>query len=134
MELIQANEAIFEELQSFITKNRTIDVRMLANEGYVIRIPGRIIGCFVLEKHDFEDRWLKQLFIEREEAARLPVLLEAILQLAKEQQTKHVHVHSHQPALDILLEALQFSPQQAQDGSGQLSQKDGNWWTYQVLC
>ncbi|WLV24222.1 hypothetical protein QR721_11330 [Aciduricibacillus chroicocephali] len=132
MELIQANEAIFEELQSFVTKNRSIDVRTLANEGYVIRIPGKIIGCFVLEKQSFEDRWLKQLFIEREEAARLPYILEAILLLAREQQTRQVHVHSHQPALDILLEALQFSPQESPASSGQTGEKIGNWWIYQV--
>lgn len=132
MELIKATDAIYEELNAFLMKNEKIDGRTLANHGYVIRNGGQIIGCFVLEMQGEADSWLKQLYIEKEFAGRLPILMETILQLAKQQQAKSVYVHSHQPVLDILLEALQFHPQEEADLSVDQPCRPGNLWTYQV--
>jgi len=132
MELIRANQSVYEDLNAFLLKNETIDARSLANSGYVIQVDREIVGCFVLEMIETNDSWLKQLYITKDHAAKLPVLLEAISNLARQQQSKYIHIHSHQPVVDLLLESLQFYPQQ--DANFQLESPgpQGNWWTQEV--
>ncbi|MED4475656.1 hypothetical protein [Oceanobacillus caeni] len=89
--------------------------------------------CFILDEMDEKDAyWLKQLYITRTEANKLPVLLESILTIAKSLKAKSVYVHSHQPVVDILLEALQFHPQKDASFVDKYPLKKGSWWTYNV--
>lgn len=89
-------------------------------------------GCFVIDSIDEDIYWLKQLYVTKNAAASLPVLLESILALAKEKQAKQLFVHSHQPMVDVLLEALQFSPQKENAFVANQPDNKGNWWTYNV--
>ncbi|WP_373893986.1 hypothetical protein ACUL41_02310 [Virgibacillus natechei] len=132
MNLITAYSAPEEKLDHFLENNRNVNKESLLRSGYVVEIEGQIQGCFSLEKMDEGVYWLKQLYITKAEAAKLPVLLESILNLAKEQDAKKVYVNSHQPVVDVLLEALQFHPQKEEVFVGKSNQKEGNWWTYNV--
>lgn len=132
MKLIPANKAPQRELECFLDKNENVDGDILVDKGYAVDVDGQIEGCFVLEAVDEGIFWLKQLYITKSAANKLPVLLEAILTLAKEKQAQKVYVHSHQPMVDILLEALQFHPQAATEWVDKYPIEKGNWWTYSV--
>lgn len=133
MELIRANKISFDQLEHFLEQNEAVDGKKLIQSGYVVVSDESIIGCFVLESVDaFTSYWLQQLYMVRKEAAKLPVLLESIIQLAREQDVKRVYVHSHQPGVDVLLEALQFTQQTKRGLAFQKKRPTGNWWTYSV--
>ncbi|MBP1969861.1 N-acetylglutamate synthase-like GNAT family acetyltransferase [Virgibacillus natechei] len=132
MNLIQANRVSEEKLDHFLKNNQTVNGDSLLQMGYVVEVQDQIEGCFVLEAMDDYIYWLKQLYITKSEAAKLPVLLETILNLAKEQQAKTVYVHSHQPVVDIILESLQFHPQQEGNFVDKDESREGNWWFYSV--
>ncbi|WP_100009879.1 hypothetical protein [Lentibacillus sediminis] len=132
MNLIPAHRANEEELEQFLGKNSHLNKKPLLLKGYVVEIGEKIEGCFVLEEMESGIYWLKQLHITQTEANKLPVLLEAILQLAKKQQAKTVFVHSHQPVVDLLLEALQFHPQKENLYVDKYRAEEGSWWSYQV--
>ncbi|UJL45995.1 hypothetical protein KFZ58_16755 [Virgibacillus sp. NKC19-16] len=132
MNLISAHRAPAEKLGHFLENNQNVNKEGLIESGYVVEIEEQIQGCFSLERVDEGVYWLKQLYITKAEAAKLPVLLESILNLAKEQHAKKVYVQSHQPVVDMLLEALQFHPQKEKVSVGKPNQKEGNWWTYNV--
>src|SRR5699024_6255680 len=70
-----------------------------------------MIGYFELELMEDYQYWLKQLYIIRNEAGKLPVLLEYILLLAKEKEATVIYAHSEQPVTDLLLESMCFSLQ-----------------------
>lgn len=132
MEIIPANQADVGQLTRFLNKNDGVEKDMLQQKGYVVIIKDQIEGCFVLDSVDEDNYWLKQLYITKNEAASLPVLLESVLALAKQKMAKTVYVHSHQPMVDVLLEALQFYPQKENDFVDNHPIDKGNWWTYQV--
>jgi N-acetylglutamate synthase-like GNAT family acetyltransferase len=132
MRLIRANQVSVEKMEEFLTHNQNVKKDGLMKHGYVVEMDGKIEGCFVLEEMDNEMYWLKQLYITQTQAARLPVLLESILALAKEQHAKTVYVHSHQPVVDIILDALQFHPQKENTFVDKRANQNGNWWSYQV--
>ncbi|SFB26336.1 hypothetical protein SAMN04488072_11234 [Lentibacillus halodurans] len=132
MELIAANHASEEKLEQFLQNNQDVERNLLLEKGYVVELKGTIEGCFVMDLVDNDVYWLKQLYVTKNAAASLPVLLEAILAMAKEKQAKQVFVHSHQPMVDVLLESLQFYPQKENTFVGTSPDKEGNWWTYHV--
>ncbi|TRM10785.1 GNAT family N-acetyltransferase [Lentibacillus cibarius] len=132
MEIIAANHASEEKLQRFLKDNKDVEKNLLLEKGYVVEIDDTIEGCFVLDTVEDDIYWLKQLYVTKNKAGSLPVLLETILALAKEKQAKQVYVHSHQPMVDVLLEALQFYPQKENEITDKLPKNNGNWWTYNV--
>lgn len=132
MNLIPAYHASKEDLASFLEKNPHIQKETFLNSGYAVEINGEIEGCFNLNQMESGVYWLKQLYITKAEAAKLPVLIESILALAKNQQAKVIHVHSHQPMVDILLEALQFHLQKEMLFKDKYPVNNGNWWSYSV--
>ncbi|WP_164667568.1 GNAT family N-acetyltransferase [Virgibacillus doumboii] len=134
MKLIAAKNAPVEKLKNFLESNENVDKNLLLEKGYVVEIKDTIEGCFVMDLVDnHQDKyWLKQLYITPGAAASLPVLLETILALAKEKQAKQVFVHSHQPMVDVLLEALQFHPQKNDLLEDKYPVDKGSWWTYNV--
>ncbi|MFD1172499.1 GNAT family N-acetyltransferase [Oceanobacillus picturae] len=132
MNLIPANQMDMKKVEQFLEKNEGINKASLVRAGYVVEVSGEIVGCFSLETMEEGIYWLKQLYINQTNASKLPVLLEAILTLAKQQQAKSVYVHSHQPVVDILLEALQFHPQKEKMFVDKYKRDEGNWWLYHV--
>ena len=133
MQLIRANEVTYDELQSFLSKNEHVNGKGLIKSGYVAFANDHIIGCFNLESSDAGTSfWLRRMYIIRKEAALLPVILEAIIQLARLQEAKQIYVKSHQPVVDLLLESLQFSPQSKRKESFEIGNNVGNIWTYSV--
>ncbi|MBU5267980.1 hypothetical protein [Virgibacillus proomii] len=132
MNLIQANKASRERLEQFLQTNPNVNKHSLFQYGYVVEMRGNIEGCFTLEEIEEGTYWLKQLYITQSEAAILPVLLEAILTMAKQKHAQRVYVHSHQPVVDILLEALQFHPQKERVSVNNYDKSNGNWWLYHV--
>ncbi len=131
MNIIEASEVTKERLEQFLENNNQIDISSLLNTGYVVEYDDKIIGCFELAPIENGAYWLKQLYIIRNEAVKLPVLLEFILVFAKQKKAKVVYAHSEQPVTDLLLESLSFSLQTSQ--SLQLQQavkRKGHWWSY----
>ncbi|HLR67251.1 GNAT family N-acetyltransferase [Virgibacillus alimentarius] len=132
MNLIRASQASKKHVEHFADTNDGIDKESLYQAGYVAVVDEKIEGCFILDPVEEGFYWLKQLYITRDRANQLPFLLEAILTLAKEQQAKGVYVHSHQPTVDIILEALQFHPQNENALVDKYPVNQGNWWSYRV--
>lgn len=132
MKIIPTSEAIPSEVDAFLEKNEGLNREELEQKGYVVLIRDQIEGCFVLDEVEEGTVWLKQLYITRTEAQKLPVLVESIITIAKAKQAKHLYVHSHQPVIDVLLEALQFHPQKEISFVDNLKNPHGNWWAYQV--
>ncbi|WP_010648379.1 hypothetical protein [Oceanobacillus massiliensis] len=132
MKIIPAKDASYVQLEAFFEKNVNVNKKQVYEKGYVVEIKQKIEGCFVLEQVEENIYWLKQLYITQTEAGRLPFLLESILTLAKQQNAKSVYVHSHQPVVDILLEALQFHPQKEHMFEDKYPTNKGSWWAYNV--
>ncbi|MGM8211423.1 hypothetical protein ACLIBH_01385 [Virgibacillus sp. W0430] len=132
MNIMPATRASEHTLAHFLERNIEIKKETLLYCGYVVEIDGKIEGCFSIEQMEEGVYWLKQLYITKNHAARLPYLLEGILTLVKKKQAKVIYVHSHQPVIDILLEALQFHPQKGNVFAGEYPKTQGNWWSYNV--
>ncbi|HLR09233.1 MAG TPA: hypothetical protein VK136_08265 [Bacillota bacterium] len=132
MKIIPAAHAPKMQLRSFLDTNNMIDEARLLAAGYVVEMKGRLEGCFVLEAIDSDVYWLKQMYMTKNAALSLPGLLEAVLALAKQKQAQTVYVYSHQLFVDIILEALQFHPQEKGIVVDNDANKPGNWWAYNV--
>ncbi|HLS06872.1 MAG TPA: hypothetical protein VK079_02885 [Bacillota bacterium] len=133
MKLIQTEEVAEAKRELFFTQNNHLNKEQLLTDGYLVEDQEQIIGCFMIEPLQKDIYWLKQLYISQAEARSLPVLLEAILTLAKQKQAKKVYVFSHQPMVDIILDALQFHETKATNAMMNDEQyRHGKWWTYQV--
>ena len=133
MKLIEASRVSKEELEQFLQNNNQIDINTLLKSGYVVKCEGKIIGCFELKLVDDGAFWLKQLYIIRNEAVKLPVLLEFILVFAKQKRAKVVFAHSEQPVTDLLLESLSFSLHEDENFELQKHKNcKGHWWAYEV--
>lgn len=132
MKLMKARQSPPNLLNDFLQNNDHINKEHLVDTGYVAMKNNEIVGCFILQRVEDGLFWLKQLYITKSAATILPVLLESILVLAKQNYAKEVYVHSHQPMVDILLEALQFHPKQENAFINQLPSSKGTWWAYEV--
>ncbi|ASK62072.1 hypothetical protein CFK37_07805 [Virgibacillus phasianinus] len=132
MELILAKDVSYARLEQFIKNNPDVDKSLLMEKGYVVQMNEQIEGCFVLDAMEDGVHWLKKLHVTRQAAEGLPVIIESILAIAKENQATCVYVHSQQPLVDILLESLQFRPQQEECPVNIPVKSSGNWWAYEV--
>ncbi|MFC4024955.1 hypothetical protein ACFOUV_14270 [Oceanobacillus longus] len=132
MKILLAKEASYVQLEEFFGKNPNVNQKSVYENGYVVEMKDKIEGCFVLDQLKEDIFWLKQLYITQSEAGRLPFLLEAILTLAKQRNAKSIYVHSHQPVVDILLEALQFHQQKEKILEDKYPTTNGSWWAYNV--
>ena len=103
MKIIPVKRATYEQLDEFLSRNERIDKPLLFDKGFVVEIGGQIEASFILDELDSGGCWLKQLYITQSHAAKLPVLLETILQIARKQEAGIVYVHSHQPVVDLSL-------------------------------
>jgi hypothetical protein len=132
MDLIPVNTVTVEELNRFLDKNDHVDGRSLVDHGYVVRIGEELEGCFVLAPLTDDVYWLRQLYINQKKADRLPFLIDAIVTLAEKKQLKRIYVHSHQPVVDLLLEALQFEKEKKNEYVDNPPKINGKWWAYNV--
>ncbi|MBT2215319.1 hypothetical protein KK120_05700 [Virgibacillus dakarensis] len=132
MNLVAIKHAPKDKVEQFLDHNQDVVRDSLFKNGYVIEMDQQIEGCFILEQVDIGVYWLKQLHVTKKAAPSLPVLLESVLALAKERNARSVYVHSHQPMVDVLLEALQFHPQKENVFVDNYSADKGNWWSYNV--
>src|SRR5699024_10805509 len=128
MMIKSVKHAVNEDLTTYLERNQNIDRQELLAIGYIVEIDGKIEASFILDELDSGALWVKQLYITQAEAAKLPVLIETILQLARKQEAKTVFVHSHQPVVDILLDALQFKIENNQSEFPLKPVMTGNWW------
>lgn len=132
MKIAAAHRVPFKQVEEFLKTAQHVKQDRLLQEGYVVLIDNKIRGCFILTTVERGIYWLKQLYISQEAAGKLPILLETILQMSKQLQAKKVYVHSHQPVVDILLDALQFHLQEASVPMDNQPVSEGNWWAYNV--
>ncbi|MEN2767279.1 hypothetical protein [Ornithinibacillus xuwenensis] len=132
MKLTVASQMPIEKVEEFLRTTEHINKDSLLKDGYVVEVNEQIKGCFVLSTLEDGSYWLKQLYIAKEAAQNLPVLLETIIVMVKGMEAKKLYVHSHQPVVDILLDALQFHPQKEAITVNNFSRKEGNWWAYDV--
>lgn len=132
MKIMSVKHAVYTELQDYLERNEYLVEDTLLAGGYVVEISGKIEGSFLLDEIDEETLWLKQLYITQAQAAKLPVLLETILQLARKRHAKSVYVHSHQPVVDILLEALKFQVTENKLSMPTSPSSSGSWWSCSV--
>lgn len=132
MKIKSARHTSIEKLETFLATAPDFNKETLYLDGYIVEIDQEIKGCFVLAKLEDDIYWLKQLYITKEKAGHLPVLLETILQMTKEKQAQRLYVKSHQPVVDLLLEALQFYPQRSEQIHIDVDKKVGNWWAHDV--
>lgn len=132
MNFIHASDVAQERLEQFLQHNQQIELATLLQAGYIVEHHGEIIGCFSLEEIEHDAYWLKQLYVVRHEAVKLPVIVEAILVYAREREAKVIYAHSEQPVTDLLLESLCFSLQSNQEPITLPMHKKGHWWTYSV--
>ncbi|MFZ3578596.1 hypothetical protein [Virgibacillus sp. DJP39] len=132
MELILAKDVSHTRLDQFLNNNPDVDKSLITDKGYVVQIDEQIEGCFILDSMEDGVHWLKKLHVTSRAAQGLPVIIEAILTIAKENHATCVYVHSQQPLVDILLESLQFRPQKGEEHSNIPVKSNGSWWTYEV--
>lgn len=132
MKIIAAYRMPSEQIESFLQLADQVEKASLLQHGYVLVIDEVIKGCFIWMPVEKDIYWLKQLYIVRDAAGNLPVLLETIVQMAREKQVEKLYVQSHQPVVDILLDALQFCPQQRGIQHETQQETEGKWWAYQV--
>lgn len=133
MKLIEAAQVNEDALKQFLQNNQHIDMNTLLKSGFVVKYDEKIIGCFELESIEEGAFWLKQLYIIRNEAVKLPVLLEFILVFAKQKQAKVIFAHSEQPVTDLLLKSLSFSLHIDENFNVQKNNhRKGHWWSYKV--
>lgn len=132
MKLIEAKELPEDRFEQFKAENN-IEWQCF-HSGYFVEESQKIIGCFELMPMDEKGAfWLKQLYIVREEAMKLPILLEHILYFAKEKNATILYAHSEQPVTDLLLESLRFSYRGPKlvEFAPLTEYKKGAWWAYQ---
>lgn len=134
MRLIQASELSEAEFNQFVENNDQIKRDSLWEKGYVFEVNGEICGCFQLDQFEPDSYWLKQLYVTKANAKKLPLLLEVILLYAKQQQAKRIYAHSQQPVTDLLLDSFSFSLQQDEMVNIKYDEKKlkGHWWLYHV--
>jgi len=132
MELIRANQVSREFLVSFLQGHEHVNEHQLLDKGYVVVKNDRLIGCFVLNEVEDDQIWLQQLYMIKEEAIKLPILIETILTLAKQQAPTTIYVNSHQSLVDIILDSLQFRQETEGIWLDGTYRSTGKWWTYPI--
>lgn len=131
MKVIPLTEMDMLTWQTFCKENELMNKETFPDNGYAVLSSHEMIGYFELELMEDYQYWLKQLYIIRNEAGKLPVLLEYILLLAKEKEATVIYAHSEQPVTDLLLESMCFSLQ-INSNNLQKRRNSGNWWSYKV--
>src|SRR5690625_3988534 len=97
---------------------------------YVIEEENNIISFFQMELVEYNDYWLKKLFITQRHALKLPTVLQTIIQFAEAQKIHTIFVHSKQPVTDLLLSSFSFVLQSDESLLPFQLEEEGKWWKY----
>lgn len=132
MKLIKASKLPLELVNVFLESNQQINKEHVLQSGYIIEVNHKICGCFVLEHIEKGLYVLQQFFVTTTDAMKIPVLVESILLLAKQKGASEIFVHSHKLMIDMILEALQFHPQECCGFLDKYTKNEGKWWSYAI--
>lgn len=132
MELVQVCEATEEKVKDFLKEHAQIGHKNLKTSGYFVKTNEQITGCFTLEPVENGIFWLKQLYIARSEAMRLPDLFRLILSLAEEKNAEKIVVRSHKLMLDLILESLHFELEEESPFPVEGDLPYNKWWSYRL--
>ncbi|MCT2538297.1 hypothetical protein NC661_10310 [Aquibacillus koreensis] len=110
------------------------DQQTLKAYGYFVEINEQYKAYFALAPVQASAYWLKSLYIKDGAPSSLPLaIIESSITLAREKKGAHVLIHSHQQALDALLEALQFENQSTPAFAEDIPELPaGKWWKTSV--
>lgn len=134
VKLIRANRAEHHKIDEFLRNNQQIKKCSLIEFGYIVETNHKVTGCFTLEPVEGDIYWLKQLYITRTEAIKLPILFESILAIAVNIGAKKVFVRSHKLMLDLILESLQFQLENIGPiEEPNIDDSSHKWWSYQII-
>lgn len=133
MRIVQASKINKRKLSVFLKENEGVNDTLLSDYGYVVLSNQHIIGCFQLSPIEKEIFWLNQLYVTRNKAGKLPVLLQLIIMLVESQEVKALYAHSEQPITDLLLQSVSFSQHIAHEELlSRIVKHKGQWWSYYV--
>jgi len=134
MQLKKATAVKEVDLQSFIASNEDWLILHDINEptSYVIEEAGTIISWFQIEPLTEDEVWLKKLFIVKNEALKLPAVLQTIIRFVAEKEAATIYVHSKQIVTDLLLSSFSFSLQSPEHLQAFQDMGEGNWWYAQI--
>ncbi|MUV37404.1 hypothetical protein JNUCC1_01210 [Lentibacillus sp. JNUCC-1] len=132
MKIIRAEHVTDGTIDQLLTLNPDLDQQLLKTCGYVVDNDGLTAGCFALEQVKSDVYWLRQLQLTPEMAGSVIVLIETVINMAKEKGAQALYVHSHQPQVDTLLTALQFDETTVTPGDVQAPEQAGKWWIYHI--
>lgn len=132
MKLMRANEVPEGLVNNFLENNPQVNKQSILQSGYVVEMNDNICGCFVLKHIKNGIYVLRQLFVTATSAINIPIFIESILQLAAQMKAREIFVHSHKLMIDIILEALQFHPQEDCSFLDKYTKNEGKWWSYAI--
>src|SRR5690625_2319500 len=132
MELIRANQVSKDLLINFLQGNQNVNEDQLLDKEHVVVDNDRLIGCCVREAVEDNQIWLRQMYVSREEAMKIPILIEATVTLAKQQAAMTIYVNSHQLLVDIILASLQSRQEAEGVLLNGIYRSTGKWWTYPI--
>src|SRR5699024_2250550 len=102
MKVIPLTEMDTLTWQTFCKDNELMNKATFPDNCYAVLSTHGMIGYLELELMEDYQYWLKRLYIIRNEAGKLPVLLEYILLLAKEKEATVIYAHSDHPVTHLL--------------------------------
>lgn len=134
MKLKKATAVNQADLHSFMAHHEHFETPHNFNEktSYVIENQGAIISWFQLELLDDDTAWLKKLFIVQNEALKLPIVLQTIIQYVSEYELNALYVHSQQLVTDLLLSSFSFNLQSVEQLRPFQREQGGKWWYYHL--
>lgn len=131
--IIKASQLSEKDVHNFLKNAHQINVRSILQSGYMLEVNDEIRGCFVLEEINDKIYELKTFYLVSTEAIKIPTLFEAILSVAKENNAKKIFVYSQKLMTDIILELLDFYPQENSIFPIKKGNNEGKWWSYTIM-
>lgn len=131
--IIKASQLPEKDVHKFLKNAHQINVKSILQSGYMLEVNDEIRGCFVLEEINDKIYELKTFYLVSTEAIKIPTLFEAILSVAKENNAKKVFVYSQKLMTDIILELLDFYPQENSVFPIKKGNNEGKWWSYTIM-
>lgn len=132
IKIFQARELPEKYVHEFLKNVQEIQISSILESGYILEINQTIRGCFNLQKIKGNIYELKQFYVIKTEDIEISLLFDMIIAMARKLGAKEIWVNSHKLMIDILLERLQFYPQNSKSQLGNHVKMSGKWWTYPI--
>jgi len=131
MQLKQMEKVDRAKLQQFLQQSEKEFVLFdeQPHASYCIEDDGEIISLCQLDVHTDGAGWLKKLFITRQQATKLPDVLQTIIRFAETKRAKQLYVHSKQPLTDLLLLSSSFTIDERSNVQHFNDEQTGTWWS-----